>query len=105
MFERHVLQDLSAYHHGQTSGEERTRIETHLQGCSRCRTSYEKIQLGARLASTLQVSQAPDSIWQELSSVQARPVRRRWGAGVAVAACGVSALIAVFIAVRSRTSN
>ncbi|PYR64631.1 MAG: hypothetical protein DMG20_16135, partial [Acidobacteria bacterium] len=63
MFRKHVIRQLSAYYHQEFSADEKLKIQAHLRTCSQCRTAYEEIRLGARLASVLQVSSAPESIW------------------------------------------
>ena len=95
MFEKHVIPDLTAYHHGELSTDERRVLESHLQGCSKCRDAYDEIRFAVRLASTLSVSQAPDSIWNELRSGTRVPARRRWVAQLVVA--GALAAVALII--------
>jgi predicted anti-sigma-YlaC factor YlaD len=97
MFRTHVIRDLSAYHDGEVSPAVQLRVENHLRSCSKCRIAYEEIKLGARLASVLQTSVAPDSVWNPLV-VAAPRVRRLWIP--AVFATAVAALILV-IFVRS----
>ena len=102
MFGNHIIRQLSAYHHREVSASEKLKIETHLQTCSRCRAAYDEIRLGARLASTLKVSPAPESVWNELSTAQLAPRRRRWvPLTAALAALAVAVLfIAIHMAQR-----
>lgn len=73
MFAKHVNQELSAYCHGEVGSEEARRIAEHLIGCSRCRTQFEEIKLGIKLAEHLPQQSAPDSLWPDLQSrLQAR---------------------------------
>jgi predicted anti-sigma-YlaC factor YlaD len=97
MFRTHVIRDLSAYHHGEVSPAVQLRVEKHLRSCSRCRSAYEEIKLGARLASVLQTSVAPESVWNPLVVAPAR-VRRPWIP--AIVATAVAALM-LAILVRS----
>src|SRR5215467_2083123 len=78
MFGKHVIRQLSAYHHEEVSASEKLSIEAHLQTCSRCRAAYDEIRLGARLASSLKVLPAPASVWPELSTTRPAFSRRRW---------------------------
>jgi hypothetical protein len=96
MFERHIHRYLSAYHHGEIAAEEKIHVENHLRACSKCRSFYKEIQFGARLASTLQASNAPDSVWLDLSRVHA-PRARRWLPAIAVASLGSAVLLLVLL--------
>src|SRR5262249_44828385 len=102
MFNAHVRKELSAYHHGEIATDERIRIETHLRICSECRSVYEEIQLGARLASCLQVSRAPDSVWENVGKFSARQSRRRWRISVAFA--GLLTAIVLLVLLRNYLS-
>jgi hypothetical protein len=76
MFRKHVIRDLSAYHHREVSPDEAVRIQAHLRRCAKCRNAQAEIQLGADLASALSLSKAPDSI--SINSVGAvREARQR----------------------------
>jgi len=79
----HVIRDLSAYEHGELSREARLKVETHLQECAKCRAAYDEVRLGARLASTLSVSNAPQSMWGQIQSPSIP--QRRWIGRVAFA--------------------
>ncbi len=62
MFRKHTTRHLSAYHHGELSAGEKLRVEAHLRECARCRRANDEIRLGARLASSLSLSEAPESL-------------------------------------------
>src|SRR4026208_2440189 len=95
MFSRHVTKDISAYCHGELSNEESKQFAEHIISCVRCRTKFEEIKLGIRLAEQLPQVTAPESLWQEVESalnrggvapqvVSARP--SSWRLRLAVAA-------------------
>lgn len=69
MFERHVADRLSAFHEGQLSAEESSRIAEHLKSCERCKRKYEEIKLGISLANHLPLVSAPSSLWDEMRAV------------------------------------
>ena len=66
MFSKHVSKDLSAYCHGEVPNDESRQIAEHLIGCNRCRTQFEEIKLGVKLAERLPQLLAPDSLWRDL---------------------------------------
>ena len=101
MFRKHVGSFLSAYLHSELTPEEKLRVETHLETCSRCRSAYEEIQLGSRLASVLRVSSAPDQVWETLHSSRLARRRRQWLPATAAAGLAV-AVLAFVILLRSR---
>lgn len=78
MFVKHVTRNLSAYHHEELSSKDKVLVETHLRECAKCRTAYDEIQFGARLASRLSTSRAPESIWSEINSSNLAPRSRWW---------------------------
>jgi predicted anti-sigma-YlaC factor YlaD len=92
MFGRHVTRGLSAYHDDELTVPEKMRVEAHLKTCSHCRAADQEIRLGAQFASALQVSSAPDSTWDALSTPPA-PARPRWLP--ALVAAGVAAVVLV----------
>ena len=96
MFRKHVIRQLSAYYHQELSADEKLKIQAHLRTCSQCRTAYEEIRLGARLASVLQVSSAPETIWTD---VPAKPKISRHWRRVGFAALATAAIL-VAVAVR-----
>ena len=68
MFSKHVTKELSAYCHGEVRSDQSRQIAEHLIGCSRCRTQFEEIKLGAKLAAHLPQISAPDSLWLDLQT-------------------------------------
>jgi hypothetical protein len=103
MFSKHVSKELSAYCHGEVSTEQARLIAEHLIGCSRCRTNFEEIKLGVKLAEHLPQISAPDSLWLDLQTTLAagiatneRPARQParfsfkvWRPGFAGVAAGL----------------
>lgn len=59
MFSRHVFDDLSAYAEQQLEARAVTRVETHLQGCARCRAALEDIRRGIAFAEELEPQPMP----------------------------------------------
>ena len=94
MFLRHVTKDISAYCHGELSSEESKQFAEHLIACAKCRTKFEEVKLGIKLAEQLPRFSAPDHLWSELEPLlakqttsAARPsVPWMWQSKVAVAA-------------------
>src|ERR671915_1828901 len=72
MFSRHVTKDISAYCHGELSNEESKRFAEHIISCVKCRTKFEEVKLGIKLAEQLPQLSAPDSLWQEIESALGR---------------------------------
>jgi hypothetical protein len=72
MFSKHVTKDISAYCHGELSSEESKRFAEHIISCVRCRTKFEEIKLGIKLAEQLPQLSAPDSLWHEVESALGR---------------------------------
>src|SRR6185436_5600177 len=72
MFSKHVTKDISAYYHGELSSEESKRFAEHIISCVRCRSKFEEIKLGIRLAEQVPTLTAPDSMWQEIESALGR---------------------------------
>ena len=72
MFSKHVTKDISAYCQGELSSEESKRFAEHIISCGKCRTKFEEIKLGIKLAEQLPQLTAPDSLWQEVESALAR---------------------------------
>ena len=66
MFSKHVTNDISAYCHGELSSEESKQFAEHIISCIKCRTKFEEIKLGVRLAEQLPQLSAPDHLWSEL---------------------------------------
>ncbi|HEX8335348.1 MAG TPA: zf-HC2 domain-containing protein [Pyrinomonadaceae bacterium] len=68
MFGKHYGKHLSAYAHGELSPEEAARVAAHLHACAACRTEFEEVKLGIRLAESLPTAAAPDSIWDAVEA-------------------------------------
>ncbi|HKY45046.1 MAG TPA: zf-HC2 domain-containing protein [Pyrinomonadaceae bacterium] len=66
MFSRHVTKDISAYCHGELSSEESKQFAEHIFSCTRCRTKYEEVKLGIKLAEQLPQLSAPEHLWRNL---------------------------------------
>jgi ferric-dicitrate binding protein FerR (iron transport regulator) len=103
MFSKHMISRLTAYHHGELPSGEKSRIEAHLKGCSKCRAAADEIQFGVRLASSLAVSAAPDSIWNELHQVPRSFNRTRWLSRTVLAGACVAVLLVAAILIRNRS--
>jgi hypothetical protein len=91
MFLRHVTKDISAYCHGELSSEESKQFAEHLIACAKCRTKFEEVKLGIKLAEQLPRLSAPDHIWSELEPLLAKETARpsvvwMWQSKVAAAA-------------------
>jgi hypothetical protein len=72
MFSKHVTKDISAYCHGELSSEASKEFAEHIISCVRCRTRFEEIKLGIRLAEQLPQLTAPDSLWNDIESALGR---------------------------------
>ena len=66
MFSRHVTKDISAYCHGELSNEDSKRFAEHIISCARCRTRFEEVKVGMKLAEQLPRLSAPDHLWRGL---------------------------------------
>jgi FecR protein/Putative zinc-finger len=66
MFSKHVTKDISAYCHGELSSEDSKRFAEHIIACAKCRTKFEEIKLGVKLAEQLPHLSAGDQLWYEL---------------------------------------
>lgn len=73
MFSSHVTKDISAYCHGELSSEESKQFAEHIISCLKCRTKFEEIKLGIRLAEQLPQLAAPDHLWSELEPLLGNP--------------------------------
>ena len=84
MFSKHVSSLSSAYCHDEISPEQSRRVAEHLISCRRCRSEFEEVKLGARLAAHLPLIESPDSLWSGIEialdgngrTVLPRPRRR-----------------------------
>jgi hypothetical protein len=72
MFSKHVTKDISAYCHGELSSEASKQFAEHIISCVKCRTKFEEIKLGIKLAEQLPRLTAPDSLWTEVESALGR---------------------------------
>ena len=63
MFSKHVSSLSSAYCHDEISPEQSRRVAEHLISCRRCRSEFEEVRFGARLAAHLPQIESPDSLW------------------------------------------
>jgi hypothetical protein len=68
MFGTHAKKELSAYAHGELSARESERVSLHLRACPACRTEFEEIKLGIRLAESLPKAAAPASLWDNIEA-------------------------------------
>src|SRR5215213_2226981 len=66
MFSRHVTKDISAYCHGELSNEDSKQFAEHIISCVKCRTRFEEVKLGIKLAEQLPQVSAPDHLWRGL---------------------------------------
>jgi hypothetical protein len=103
MFSKHVTKDISAYCHGELSSEESKEFAEHIISCVRCRTKFEEIKLGIKLAEQLPKLTAPDSLWSEVESalgreteLPAQVVSMRPGSSWRVRMAIAAAVLAVF---------
>ena len=79
MFGKHVTNDISSYCHGELSPAGARLFNEHLMACSKCRSEFERIKLGVKLAEQLPRIQAPETLWPELEKkLQTAPVRASW---------------------------
>jgi len=96
MLSRHVTKDISAYCHGELSSDESKQFAEHIISCLKCRTKFEEIKLGIKLAEQLPLLTAPDHLWTELGPqiTQINPVTNRgWSWQLKVAAAAVLLLV------------
>lgn len=64
---KHYREKLSAYLHHELPKEERQMIAEHLLLCADCRKEHDEIKFGVDLAGNLQRSDAPQTVWNEIS--------------------------------------
>lgn len=69
MLSKHVTKDISAYCQGELSSEASKQFAEHIISCVKCRTEFEEIKFGIKLAEQLPQLSAPDSLWQEIDSL------------------------------------
>ena len=66
MFSKHVSSFTSAYYHDELPGEQTLQVAEHLIHCLSCRTEFEEVRFGARLAAQLPLIAAPETLWREI---------------------------------------
>ena len=98
MFRKHITRQLSAYHHEELSSDEKLRVAAHLRECARCRAAYDEIRRGARLASTLSLSGAPESltvatVYDRGGALTERPYRTQ---AVVAGLAAAAVIVAIF---------
>ena len=76
MFTRHYGKHLSAYAHGELSPEEAARVAAHLDACATCRSEFEEVKLGIRLAESLPSVSAPADLWDAVEAALVKEERR-----------------------------
>jgi FecR protein/Putative zinc-finger len=75
MFSRHVTKDISAYCHGELSNEDSKRFAEHIISCAKCRTRFEEVKAGMKLAEQLPRLSAPDHLWRGLEPSLVAPTQ------------------------------
>ena len=102
MFSRqHVTKQISAYCHGELSNEESKQFAEHIISCVKCRTKFEQVKLGIKLAEQLPKVSAPEHLWRDveylLDTPPAAPVSSPlWSWPVQVTAAAVLIVIVSF---------
>ncbi|HEV2836045.1 MAG TPA: FecR domain-containing protein [Pyrinomonadaceae bacterium] len=91
MFSKHVIKDISAYCHGELSAEESRQFAEHIISCVKCRSKFDEIKLGVKLAEQLPLVEAPESLWRGIeaalgSEPRRLPANRNWQLRYAAAA-------------------
>src|ERR1044072_8437526 len=100
MFASHVTKDISAYCHGELSSEDSKQFAEHIIACAKCRTKYEEVKLGIKLAEQLPTLSAPDHLWRGIEPLLAKQTTNTqrpsltWSWQVSAAAAAV--LVAIF---------
>ena len=69
MFSNHVTNDLSAYCHGELSGERSRQVAEHIIACAKCRLKFEEIKLVVKLAEQLPQFAAPEHMWSDVEAL------------------------------------
>lgn len=69
MFSKHVTKDISAYCHGELSSEESKQFAEHIIACAKCRTKFEEIKLGIKLAEQLPRLSSSEGLWEGLEAL------------------------------------
>ncbi|HEX8146876.1 MAG TPA: zf-HC2 domain-containing protein [Pyrinomonadaceae bacterium] len=76
MFARHYRRHLSAFAHGELSAGEAARVAAHLDACAACRSEFEEVRLGIRLAESLPSVAAPEHLWEGIEAALAKESNR-----------------------------
>jgi hypothetical protein len=93
---------LAGYLDGNLAATRRPDIETHVAGCTRCKTEMEQIELGMAIVRELPLVQAPDHVWAAIESALDQPATghpfriQRWRLAAAAAVVALLAMIAVW---------
>jgi hypothetical protein len=85
---------LSAHLDGETSPEERARVEAHLAGCERCRSALDDLRAIAEASARIVTPDLPEGLRERVMASVGRPgtARRAWiGAAASIAAMGLVA--------------
>ncbi len=104
MFSKHVTKDISAYCHGELSSEDSKQFAEHIISCARCRSKFEEVKRGIKLAEQLPQLSAPDHLWREIEVLLAKekPVASSagfWTWRLQVAAAAALLLVASIVGV------
>lgn len=76
MFGKHYKKHLSAYAHGELTPDEAARVAAHLERCAACRSEFEEVRLGLRLAESLPSVAAPANLWDGIEAALAKETNR-----------------------------
>lgn len=76
MFGKHYKKHLSAYAHGELTPDEAARVAAHLERCAACRSEFEEVRLGLRLAESLPSVAAPANLWDGIEAALAKEANR-----------------------------
>jgi len=72
MLSRHITKDISAYCHGELSTEDSKRFAEHIISYAGCRTQFDEVKQGIKLAEQLPRLSAPEHLWRELEPLLAK---------------------------------
>ena len=87
MFSKHVTRDISAYCHGELSAEESKQFAEHIISCAKCRTKFDEVKLGIKLAEQLpRLTNVDPRPWLLQLAEDEDPSVRRTAAGILQAA-------------------
>jgi len=102
MFSRHVTKQISAYCHGELSSEESKQFAEHIISCLKCRTKFEEVKLGIKLAEQLPQLSAPKHLWSDVEYLLDTPAPAPassplWSWPVQVTAAAVLIVVLSFV--------